>query len=311
MYLNLDVLKNIQTDLIFHSIDVPINISDCERMNIKPKNKLPSDKLFWFDYKTVNEKDIENQSAIILIEKGQFNKLDKNLLRKCKIIASSDPKLIFTTICAYFYNDEVIREIHPSAIVHPKAKIGLNVYVGPNTFIDECQIGDNCIIHENCSIAKGVRIGSNTEIHCGARVGLKVFGFEKNPSGAWIKYPQIGSIRIGNNVTIGANTCISNGLIGDTMIEDDTVIDNLCQIGSSVVIAKGTNIAANSSISNNTKIGQRCWISPGVSIKENLVISDDVFVGIGSVVVRSISKPCTVFGNPAAQIQTNHPPLNQ
>ncbi|MCX6278616.1 MAG: hypothetical protein NT004_11010 [Bacteroidetes bacterium] len=304
MYLTVGVLNNIHNDLLFYSIDVSINISDCERINIKPKKKLPPDKLFWFDYKTVKEKDVENQSAILLIEKSQFDKLDKNLLPKCKIIATSDPKLIFTTICSYFYNDEVIREIHPTAHVHPKAKIGLNVSIGYNAFIDECKIGDNCIIHENCTVAKGVQIGTNTEIHSGAKVGLQVFGFEKNPSGAWIKYPQIGSIRIGNNVTIGANTCISNGFIGDTNIDDYTVIDNLCQIGSSAVIGKYTNIAANSSISNNTKIGQRCWIAPGVSIKENLVITDDVFIGIGSVVIRSITKPCTVFGFPAMQIPT-------
>jgi UDP-3-O-[3-hydroxymyristoyl] glucosamine N-acyltransferase len=307
MYLTIEFLKSIQQDLIFHSIEKSINISDCERVCDKIENELPLETLFWMDY-IVIEKDLENQSAILLIEKNHYKKLKTEKIGQCRIIASSDPKLIYLTICSLFDTEEIIREIQPTAIVHPKAKIGINVYIGHNSYIDECIIGDNCIIHENVSISKGVKIGKNTVIQSGAKIGLNIFGYEKNPVGEWVKYPQIGFVRIGNNVTIGSNTCISNGLMSDTLIEDDTVIDNLCQIGSSVVINQGTKIAANSSISNNTKIGKRCWIAPGVTVKENLLITDDVFIGIGSVVVRNIKKSCTVFGVPAAPIvNPKHP----
>ena len=302
MYLNLDVLKSFQSDLIFHSLVNIINIDDCECITNKPQKKLSKDKLFWLHYDQVTQIDIENQSAIFLIDWKQYHKLGENNIKNARLIISSDPKHIFLTICSFFDNDEIIHEKHPTAIIHPNAKIGLNVYIGPYTTIEDCIIGDNCIINSHCSIGKGVKIGFNSEIHSGAKIGLSVFGYEKNPDDKWIKYPQSGFVQIGNNVTIGANTSISNGFINNTIIEDDTIIDNLCQIGSSVLISKNTKIAANSTICNNTKIGQRCWIAPGVTIKENLIIADDVFIGLGSVVIKNIRNSCKVFGIPASPI---------
>ncbi|MDA3867350.1 MAG: hypothetical protein PF489_11475 [Salinivirgaceae bacterium] len=117
-----------------------------------------------------------------------------------------------------------------------------------------------------------------------------------------MKYQQIAGVKIGNNVTIGSNTCINNGFITDTKIHNNSFIDSLCQIQGSVEIGEKSIIAAGSFIATNVSIGKRGWISPNVSIRENVKITDDVFVGIGSVVLRSIKEPCRVFGNPAKKI---------
>ena len=302
MYLNLDILKNYQNDIIFHSNDDILNIIDCERISNKPLRNLLKDKLYWLNFEQPTEQDIKDQSAIFLIDKKYSKKFINKDILDSRLIFSSDPKYIFLTICSLFDNDEIIREKHPTAIIHPNAKIGINVYIGPYSIIEDCIIGDNSIINSNCSIGKGVQIGINTEIHSGAKIGMNVFGYEKNPDNKWIKYPQSGFVQIGNNVIIGANTTISNGFISNTIIDDDTIIDNLCQIGSSVCIDKNTKIAANSTICNNTKIGQRCWVAPGVTIKENIIIADDVFIGLGSVVIKNINISCKVFGVPALKI---------
>ena len=202
MYLNLDILKNYQNDIIFHSNDDILNIIDCERISNKPLRNLLKDKLYWLNFEQPTEQDIKDQSAIFLIDKKYSKKFINKDILDSRLIFSSDPKYIFLTICSLFDNDEIIREKHPTAIIHPNAKIGINVYIGPYSIIEDCIIGDNSIINSNCSIGKGVQIGINTEIHSGAKIGMNVFGYEKNPDNKWIKYPQSGFVQIGNNVII-------------------------------------------------------------------------------------------------------------
>lgn len=302
MHLSKEVLNSIQPNLLFHGADEIFVISDCEHILNKKSKRTSLSCIYWLDYSPLNEIDFTRNNGIFLVSKKSFQSFGGANLDNAKIIASDDPKFLFLAIDEYLRNETVVPEIHPSAQISRKAVLGENVFIGPGVILDACHIGDNSVIHAHCSIGRGVKIGCNTVIYGGSRIGFNVFGFKKNQLGEWARFQQIAGVKIGDNVTIGANTCINNGFITDTIIQDNTFVDSLCQIGESVVIGSNTIIAASCIIATNTSIGDRCWISPNVSIRENIKIVDDVFVGIGSVVLRSIKIPCRVFGVPAKLI---------
>lgn len=183
-----------------------------------------------------------------------------------------------------------------SSYIHPNAKIGKNVKIGPNTIIDDCTIGANCKIYGNNYIYKHSVIGNNTIIFPGAIIGGKGFGFyQKNNTRK--RFAQIGKVIIGDNVEIGANTCVDRGALGDTIINDGTKIDSMVHIGHNVNIGKNCVICSNTIISGSVRIGNEGWISPNCAIKEHIKIGENVFISIGSIVVENIPNNKTVAGN--------------
>jgi UDP-3-O-[3-hydroxymyristoyl] glucosamine N-acyltransferase len=121
-------------------------------------------------------------------------------------------------------------------------------------------------------------------------IGADGFGFAQD-QGQWVKIPQVGAVRIGNDVEVGANTTIDRGAIEDTVIGDDVKLDNLIQIGHNVVIGAHTAIAGCTGISGSTRIGQRCMIGGQVGIAGQLTICDDVVLTGTSFASSSIRKP--------------------
>jgi UDP-3-O-[3-hydroxymyristoyl] glucosamine N-acyltransferase len=142
----------------------------------------------------------------------------------------------------------------------------------------------------NVTIGQNVQIGERTLIHPGAVVGSDGFGFAKEDTG-WLKVPQLGTVRVGNDVEIGANTTIDRGAIDDTVIEDGVKLDNQIQVGHNVHIGAHTIIAACSGISGSTRIGQRCMIAGMVGFGGHLEIADDVAITGLTMISRSISEP--------------------
>ena len=112
--------------------------------------------------------------------------------------------------------------------------------------------------------------------------------------------PHFGSVVIGDNVDIGANTTIERGTIDDTVIENGVKIDDLCQISHNVHIGENTNIITNTSIYGSVNIGKNCYIATSI-IRNQLKIGDNVTIGMGSVVVKDIQDGSLVFGNPAKE----------
>lgn len=304
MLVSREVLNSVQKNLNFFNIDEIIDISDIEHVKETKNKRFVDDFLYWMDFENLDLNDLKQKRGVLLVNRKQINKVVNLKLFTSRIIVAEDPGILFFAIAEFFLNYEIIPKIHPSAVINPSAVLGNNIYIGPGAEIDACEIGDNCIIHSHCSIGDRTKIGNNAVIHSGAKIGFNVFSFKQNPSGNWIKYQQIAGVKIGNNVTIGSNTCINNGFITDTVIHNNSFIDSLCQIQGSVVIGSNSIIAAQSFIATNVKIGKRCWISPNVSIREDINITDDVFIGIGSVVLRSIKKSCRVFGIPAKELPT-------
>jgi UDP-3-O-[3-hydroxymyristoyl] glucosamine N-acyltransferase len=214
--------------------------------------------------------------------------------------------------------------IAPSAIIDSSAKIGTSCYIGHyvvigknvtigdhcrinhHSFIDKAvTIGHHCLIDSNVKISNSV-IGSKAIIHAGAAIGQDGFGFATTSTGVHIKVPQLGRVLIGDDVEIGANTCIDRGAIKDTVIGDNCKIDNLVQIGHNVNLGKGCIIVAQVGISGSTNIGNHVVIGGQVGIAGHLHIGDGAQVAAQSGVMSNIPPREVQGGSPALPIRQWH-----
>lgn len=175
--------------------------------------------------------------------------------------------------------------IDPSAFVHPTARIGAlsvverGAQIGADSEIkSRVTVGENCIIGKRCLLHSGVVIGADG------------FGFAPN-EGTWEKIEQLGAVLIGNDVEIGANTCIDRGALQDTVIEDGVKLDNLIQIGHNVRVGKHTAMAGCAGVAGSATIGAYCTIGGGAIVLGHLVLADKVNISAASVVTRSIRQP--------------------
>ena len=199
--------------------------------------------------------------------------------------------------------------IHPSAHLSGSVQLGAEVRVDAGTVIgDDAVIGAQCRIGPNCSIGRGVRMGENCQldagvvlydgitlgdrviIHSGAVIGADGFGFAPSKQG-FVKIAQLGSVRIGSDVEIGANTTIDRGALDDTVIGNGCKLDNQVQIGHNVQIGEHTVIAGCTGIAGSAVIGSRCMIGGGVGMVGHLRICDDVIIGGMAMVDRSVTEP--------------------
>ena len=199
--------------------------------------------------------------------------------------------------------------VDPAARVDPLARLGADVDVGPGASIaagasvgdgtriaagcaigEGASIGPGSTLHPNVVVYPGVTIGARATIHSGTVVGSDGFGFAPSPEG-FVKIAQLGSVRIGDDVEIGANCAIDRGALDDTTIGDGVKIDNLVQVGHNVRIGAHTVIAGCVGIAGSATIGARCMIGGGVGIAGHLEICDGAVIGGFSLVERSVDEP--------------------
>lgn len=188
---------------------------------------------------------------------------------------------------------QISRSAHIGANVSigDRSTIGENVYVGPGSVIGpDCSVGGDCRLVANVTLVRDVTLGLRGIIHPGVVIGADGFGNAMTPEG-WIKVPQLGGVRIGNDVEIGANTTVDCGAIEDTVIEDGVRIDNLCMIAHNVHIGAHTAMAAMSGISGSTTIGKRCLFAGQTGVVGHITICDDVVVSGKAVVSKDITEP--------------------
>jgi len=181
--------------------------------------------------------------------------------------------------------------VGPLAVIEDDAEIGERVYVGPGCIVQRgARVGADSRLLARVNLCAGVRIGRRCILHAGAVVGADGFGFAPD-GGTWVKVPQVGTVQIGDDVEIGANTTIDRGAIDDTVVENGVKLDNQIQVGHNVTIGAHTAIAGCVGISGSTTIGRRCMIGGGVGIAGHLTIADDVVVTGCSLVSASIKYP--------------------
>jgi UDP-3-O-[3-hydroxymyristoyl] glucosamine N-acyltransferase len=188
-------------------------------------------------------------------------------------------------------------EVHPTAQVDALAVIGPGAQVGPGA-----RVGSHAVMESFSSLGAGSSLGPRTVLgrrcsvgercilHPGVVIGADGFGFAPH-QGRWEKIEQLGAVRIGHDVEIGANTCVDRGALEDTVIEDGVKLDNLIQIGHNVRIGAHTAMAGCVGVAGSARIGAHCTVGGGAIILGHLELADHVHVSAATVVTRSISKP--------------------
>ena len=186
--------------------------------------------------------------------------------------------------------------------IGPKVNLGTNVTIYPNvTILDECTIGNDTIIWSGTVIRERCHIGNNGIIHPNATIGADGFGFRPDPEKGLVKIPQIGNVIIGNNVEIGANSCVDRGKFSSTILGDGCKIDNLVQIGHNSKLGKFCIMAGNSGLAGSVTLGNGVIIGGSASIKDHTIIGDGAIVGAGSGVTGDIPAGKVMLGYPAVE----------
>ena len=181
--------------------------------------------------------------------------------------------------------------IHPSAVVDATAVIDRSATIGPLCVVERgAHIGADTVLRSRVTVGEDCRIGARCLLHPGVVIGADGFGFAPH-QGAWEKIEQLGAVRIGDDVEIGANTCIDRGALGDTVIEDGVKLDNLVQIGHNVRVGRHTAMAGCAGVAGSAPIGAHCTVGGGAIVLGHLTLADGVNVSAASVVTRSIHQP--------------------
>jgi UDP-3-O-[3-hydroxymyristoyl] glucosamine N-acyltransferase len=185
--------------------------------------------------------------------------------------------------------------VHPSAVVAPDAQVHPSASIGALCVVERgARVGAQSVLKPRVTVGENCSIGERCILHSGVVIGADGFGFAPYAVGdgkAWEKIEQLGAVRIGNDVEIGANTCIDRGALEDTVIEDGVKLDNLIQIGHNVRIGRHTALAGCVGVAGSAKIGAFCTIGGGAIVLGHLQVADHVHISAATVVTRSILKP--------------------
>ncbi len=181
--------------------------------------------------------------------------------------------------------------IGPQAVVESGARIAERVFVGPGCIVGrDCRIGADSRLVANVTVCHGVELGARNVIYPGAVIGGDGFGLAREGERS-LRVPQLGTVRTGEDVEIGANTTVDRGALEDTIIEDGVKLDNQIQVAHNVRIGAHTVVAACTGISGSTDIGKRCLIAGAVGFVDHKSIADDVVITGQTMVNRSIAEP--------------------
>jgi UDP-3-O-[3-hydroxymyristoyl] glucosamine N-acyltransferase len=228
----------------------------------------------------------------------------------CACLVCENPTLAFARAAALLHPHQAPPPgVHPSAVVASDAlidpsasvgalsviedgvRIGARVEIGPRCVVQRGSfIGDDTRLSASVTVCAGSIIGRRVLLHPGAVIGRDGFGFARDGD-RWERIPQVGRVRLGDDVEVGTNSAVDRGAIGETLIADGVKIDNLIQIGHNVQIGDNTAMAACSGISGSTRIGKNCTIAGAVGMAGHLQIGDGVhFTGM-AMVTRSFEEP--------------------
>lgn len=225
-------------------------------------------------------------------------------------LVARDPYVAYARIAALFERLPAAPEgIHPSAVVAVGAQVSASASIGPGCVIadgvvigDGVVLGPHCIIGEDCTVGAQSRLvarvtlvtrvtlGQRVLVHPGAVIGSDGFGlaFDKDH---WIKLPQLGGVRIGDDCEIGANTTIDRGALDDTVLEEDVRLDNQIQIAHNVHVGAHTAMAGCAAVAGSAKIGRYCMIGGNAGVLGHLELADRVTITAKSLVTHSIREP--------------------
>jgi UDP-3-O-[3-hydroxymyristoyl] glucosamine N-acyltransferase len=261
------------------------------------------------------EKQLASSQAGCVIVAPAFKEA---ALARGAAIVTPDPYLYFARLTQWWAERTRPRPtpgVHPSAVVDPRADVAADASIGAFAVVEAgATIGASVTVGAQAFVGRGCRIGAGSRlapratlmfetilgercfVQSGAVIGADGFGFAPT-AGRWEKIEQLGRVRIGDDVEIGANTCIDRGAAGDTVIGDGVKIDNLVQIGHNVRIGAHTAIAGCTGIAGSATIGAHCMLGGGVGVNGHVSIADHVVITGATQVTRSIAKAGVYSGS--------------
>ena len=246
---------------------------------------------------------VENCKALVVLTDAGVEYTESLQKSGKTLIVVDNPKMALAKVGNFFFVKQPTPGIHPTAVIAPDAIIRENVYVGPYAVIGKAEIGERSIIESNVRIYDDVKMGKNCRIKAGAVIGGEGFGFERDENGNKFRFPQIGRVIIGDDVEVGANTCIDRGALSDTVIGDHTKINNLCHIAHNNKIGRNVTITGCVNISGSNVIDDNVWIAPNASVRGYIHLGEGCTLGMGAVATKDIPAGETWVGNPARKME--------
>jgi UDP-3-O-[3-hydroxymyristoyl] glucosamine N-acyltransferase len=285
-----------------------LSLASPERMSSGAVVVVPDDK-------TLSKLESLEPTLLVIAEKS--TQATKHAHIKVK-----DTRLALAQLTQLFDTRPAVAEgIHPSAVIHPSATLAEDVHVAENVTVranvkvgkgsrigagcvisDNVHMGDECLLHPNVTLYANVTLGHRVILHSGCVIGSDGFGYAPSARGA-MKIHHLGSVRLGSDVEVGANTCIDRGTLSDTTIGDRTKIDNHCQIGHNVQIGTDCIMAGRAGISGSVTIGNRVTMGGSVLMADHVTIGDNVTLAGGTGVSKSIPAGETWGGVPAVPVK--------
>ncbi|MGH9459066.1 MAG: UDP-3-O-(3-hydroxymyristoyl)glucosamine N-acyltransferase [Thermoanaerobaculia bacterium] len=256
------------------------------------------------------------RAGAVLVEKGMAGE-------SSRWIRVRDPYYALARVLHTFFAEIPLPPpgVSPLASVDPSARLGADVRIGPFAVVGpDARIGDRVVLFDGVSVGAGASIGSDTRIyaravvyhgcvvgsrcivHSGAVIGADGFGFATH-EGVHHKIPQIGIVRIEDDVEIGAGTAIDRAALGETVIGEGTKIDNLVQVGHNVRIGRGCFLVAQVGIAGSTEIGDYCSIGGQAGVTGHIRLGSRVMVAAQAAVMKDFDGPVTVAGTPARPLR--------
>lgn len=226
---------------------------------------------------------------------------------RCSAIAvDRDPQVVFYRLCGHLFRTVPLPGVHPTAIVHPEAEFGERVHVGPYAVIGRSRIGDDAVIHAHVVVMDGCDIGKRVVIEPNSCIGATGVAWIWGEEGDRIVLPQIGGVRIEDDVFIGTDVSVVRGMINElTIIGEGTMIAHGSKIGHSTVMGVHCHLANNVSIAGSVVLGDRCFLGSGAVVRPHAKLAAGTIVGVGAAVIKDVlSRDTTVAGVPATPIQT-------
>ena len=294
--------------------------ADKQIVSINAIQEATEDQLAFLDNPKYAKYLAETKAGVVVVKPELADQLPEGTAA----ILSPTPHPDYAKISNIFYADKPVAGfVHASAVVDETAQIGENAVVEANAIICEgvkigknvkigagsylaknVSVGDNTVIKPNVTL-EATSVGTNCLIHSGARIGQDGFGFAFDPANTvLVKVPQVGAVKIGHYVEIGANTTIDRGSLLDTEIGDMTKIDNLVQIGHNVKIGRLCQIVAQTGIAGSTTIGDGCIFGGQSGVAGHLTIADRVILASKGGISKNVTKAGEMLGGfPAMPIQ--------
>lgn len=210
------------------------------------------------------------------------------------LIVADNPYLYFARLTQLWRQQQTrarLPGIHASAVVDPLAQVDASATIGPLCVVEQgARIGAGTVLKSRVTVGENCVVGARCIVHAGVVIGADGFGFAADGE-RWEKIEQLGAVRIGDDVEIGANTCIDRGALQDTVIEDGVKLDNLIQIGHNVRVGRHTAMAGCVGVAGSATIGAHCTIGGGAVVLGHLAIAAGVNISAATVVTKSITKP--------------------